>query len=76
MAVFKTDMKKQATVPNAIAAKKRIVRKSAKAATKGAAYASYVRDHEKAYRMLAVIEDTTLDSIRSIVANALAKRQA
>lgn len=59
-----------------IASKKRFIRKSAKAVTrKGAAYAAYVRDHEKAYRTLAAIENDTLNSVRSNVKKILAAQK-
>lgn len=44
MRVSRIDAKKQAAAPGAISVKKRIVRKSAKAAAKKAGYAAYVRD--------------------------------
>jgi hypothetical protein len=74
MKVSRTRPKKRASPLKARSTKKKLVRKSAKTATKKSAFAAYVRDHKKAYRTLAAIDENTLKSVRSIVANVLAKR--
>jgi hypothetical protein len=60
---------------NPIATKKRMVRKAAKAAvSKKSAYAAYVRDHKKAFGILADTDKEINKLMRITVAQILAKR--